>query len=68
MSKKPGIPSIPTTAARELFPILMSMKENIELLTGVRGGNISQLSASATNDEIVSKINEIIVRLNGRHV
>ena len=66
MSKKPGIPAIPTTASKELFPVLMSMKENIELLTGVRGGNITQLSTSASTAEIISKINEIIVRLNGR--
>ena len=67
MIKKPGIPSIPATVSGELFPVLISMKENIELLTGVRGGNIDQLSASATTAEIVAKINEIIVRLNGRY-
>ena len=67
MIKKPGIPSIPATVSRELFPVLISMKENIELLTGGRGGNIDQLSASATTAEIVAKINEIIVRLNGRY-
>ena len=66
MSKKPGIPSIPTTASRELFPILMSMKENIELLTGIRGGNISPLTATASTDDIVAKVNEVIERLNGR--
>lgn len=67
MIKKPGIPAIPATVSRELFPVLTSLKENIELLTGVRGGNIDKLSASATTAEIVDKINEIIVRLNGRY-
>jgi hypothetical protein len=67
VSKKPGIPAIPATSANELVPVLISMKENIELLTGVRGGNILSLNSTASTSEIVSKINEIIDRLNGRN-
>ena len=65
MSKKPGIPAIPQVSL-ELQTMLQSMKENIELITGVRGGNIASLSSTATLSETITKVNELITRLNGR--
>lgn len=65
MSKKPGIPAIPQVSL-ELQTMLQSMKENIELITGVRGGNIGSLSSTATLSETITKVNELITRLNGR--
>lgn len=61
--RKPGIPSIQSIPA-EIAVVLRPMKENIELLTGARGGAIVQLQVNATTVQIVSKINEIIARLN----
>lgn len=65
MSRKPGIPAIPPTSV-ELYPLLQSLKENIELITGIRGGNIATLDSAAALADVVVKVNEIITRLNGR--
>lgn len=65
MSRKPGIPAIPVMN-QELSGVLQALKENIELITGVRGGNIEPLNTTATLSETVTKVNEIITRLNGR--
>lgn len=62
--KKPAIPStggLPGAVANVLRPI----KENIELLTGVRGGELEQLPTTATLDDVIAKVNEIVARLNG---
>lgn len=63
--RKPAIPST-AVADRSAQMILNAMKENIEIMTGARPGvgPILTLPASATNAEIVTKINEIIARLN----
>ena len=41
----------------------MAIKETLEVLTGQRGGAIEPLPTSATTAQIISKINEIIARL-----
>jgi len=61
--KKPQIPAI-FTDDKGLYNGLKAMKESIEIITGVRGGKIESLSSSATNDQIIAKINEIVERLN----
>ena len=61
--KKPQIPSaamLPTELARIVGPL----KENIEIITGARGGELTQLATTATNAEIIQAINAIIVKLN----
>jgi len=65
MSNKPGIPSIPVVS-QELQTVLQALKENIELITGVRGGNIDTLATTASLSDTITKVNEIITRLNGR--
>ena len=49
-----------------MYRALELIKQNVEQITGVRGGPIEQLPATATPAEIIRKINEIIVRLNAR--
>jgi hypothetical protein len=44
--------------------ILTPVKENIELMTGVRGGTIEELPENSSLSSTISKINEIIGRLN----
>lgn len=61
--RKPAIPAV-VVPDRRLSTLLSPIKQNIEILTGVRGGAIEYLSATATVDEAVAKINEIIDRLN----
>ena len=63
--KKPAIPTISTTDIH-LSAVLTAMKENIETITGARGtiGTINQLTNTAELPAVISKINEIIARLN----
>lgn len=61
--KKPSIPSI-NVKDGELQRVLLSLKENAEIINGTRIGKITMLSSGATNIEVIDKINEIIDRLN----
>lgn len=65
MIKKPAIPHY-SSADKTLTQTLTAMKENIEIITGVRPGTrqIEQLPSTATNTEIVAKINEIVAAIN----
>lgn len=65
MAKKPGIPSV-NFADRTLNQAISAMKENIEIITGARlgVGELHTLEPTATNAQIIAKINEIIARLN----
>ena len=65
MAKKPGIPSN-NFADRSLTLAIQALKENVELITGARPGidAIAKLDTAATNAQIISKINEIIARIN----
>lgn len=59
---KRAIPQVPVAdQARMRFD--QSVKENLEIITGQRVGAIAELDSSATMSEIVSKINEIVRRL-----
>tara|TARA_R110000822_G_scaffold35007_18_gene98923 strand:- start:1395 stop:1595 length:201 start_codon:yes stop_codon:yes gene_type:complete len=62
--RKPAIPSVLSVQDRSIAAVLGPIKENIEILTGVREGLISTLVSDATTAQIISKINEIINRLN----
>ena len=62
--KKPAIPGTQTVTDPVVASILRPMKENLEILTGVRGGIIEQLPVNASNSQLIDKINEIIQRLN----
>ena len=63
--KKPAIPSTQGVSDRVILSLLAPIKENIETMTGIRGGVIAKLPATTTDlSVIVGKINEIIVRLN----
>ena len=65
MARKPGIPSV-LLQDQGLNSVVNALKENIEIITGSRigVGEIRSLGANATNAQIISKINEIIARLN----
>jgi hypothetical protein len=61
--RKPAIPAV-VVPDRRLSTLLGPMKQNIEILTGIRGGKLEYLPDTATADEAIVKINEIIDRLN----
>lgn len=65
-SKKPAIPAIQssTVVDRRLATVIEPIKQNIEMITGVRGGRIEQLGNTATLDDVITKLDEVIARLN----
>jgi len=61
--RKPAIPAA-SVQDSQTAAILRPMKENIEILTGVRSGKIKNLAVDADLAAVISKVNEIIDRLN----
>lgn len=63
--KKPAIPAMQGAGLdRRVIDLINPIKQNIELLTGVRGGRIEQLDNTASLDDVIDKLNEVIARLN----
>lgn len=61
---KRSIPNIPRSAmGTDRAPFDVAVKEVLEVLIGARGGRIQPLPASATLDDVIAKVNEIIARL-----
>lgn len=63
MAKKPGIPAVNFSDAT-VSQAISALKENVEIMTGARGGELSSLDSTATTAQIIDKINQIITRLN----
>ncbi len=61
--RKPAIPVIPGKD-KEIEAVLRPIKETLEMLTGVRGGRIERLSKDATISDVITKLNEVIDRIN----
>jgi hypothetical protein len=61
--RKPAIPTV-ASMPNDLSRILSPLKENIDMITGVKTGAIAQLQQTATLTDVINKINEIVVRLN----
>lgn len=53
---------VPQPTANQI-EINRAVKENLESLAGLRGEKLRPLPATATTDEIIAKINEIIERV-----
>lgn len=62
--KKPSIPTVQGVQDAAVIRLLGPIKENIELITGVREGIVQPLSPTADLATVISKINEIIGKLN----
>ena len=62
MSKR-AIPTVPRGTDQQLAFMLNALKENAEIVYGQRVAPLEQLSSTATTAEIITKINEIIARL-----
>lgn len=62
--RKPPLPQVPRSAiGTDRRPFDEAIKETLEVLTGVRAGRIAALRESASLDDVIAKINEIIARL-----
>jgi hypothetical protein len=60
--KKPAIPQVPRgQQPREGFD--QAVKENLEIITGRRGGSIQPLPADADLAAVAAKLNELLARL-----
>lgn len=62
--RKPAIPSVQGVTDKQVSALLRPIKENLEILTGQRGGSLTKLDDSATLSQVISKLNEVIDRLN----
>ena len=61
--KRAAIPT-PPPGYPDLRDMLTAVKENIELLTGVRGAKLTPLQTNATLVDIIIKVNQIVDRLS----
>lgn len=57
-------PAIPAITPYNTYYVLTAVKETVEVMTGARGGELTQLETTATLEETIQKINEIIIRMN----
>lgn len=60
--KKLSIPKVPTDGEQRR-PFDEAMKANLEIVIGHRGAKVAPLKATATQAEIIAKINELILVL-----
>lgn len=61
--RKPSIPAV-NVQDKQIASLLRPIKENLEILTGLRGSSLTKLDSSATLSEVIDKLNEVIDRLN----
>lgn len=62
---KPGIPST-NSLPIELSRVIEPIKQNVEIITGARPGlkDLSSLSSTATLADVITKVNQILSRIN----
>lgn len=63
--KRRSVPALGSGGANSQA-VLDALRENVQLLTGERGGQIEALRTDATLAEVIAKTNEIIDRLMNR--
>ncbi len=62
--RKKAIPSPALVADPHASRALYAIKENIDVITGASGSEIATLGTAATLADVISKVNEIIRRIN----
>ena len=61
--RKPAIPAV-AVQDHQVASLLRPIKENLEILTGQRGGPLTKLATDATLSDVINKLNTVIDRLN----
>ena len=56
--KKPAIPKEPTDPIRARFD--SALKENIEIIKGLRGNKVAVLDTNASLSDVITKVNNLI--------
>lgn len=64
--KKPAIPAVMGVSDPVARNLLAAIKENVEVITGIRSQPIETLPTNASLSDCISKINEIIERINAQ--
>ena len=62
--KRPGIPAVPTNLDSSTHAMFSTLKENMELITGVRNGKLPPVPTNATLPELIAAFNTLVDRLN----
>lgn len=57
--------AIVTIPLGDYYDVCVSIKQNLDLLTGRIGGEIAPLPATATLANVITTLNAVIARLNG---
>lgn len=57
--------AIPTPALSNQTRFNEVVKENLEVLSGLRGGKIKELPSTASAADVIAKVNEILKRMQG---
>lgn len=61
------VPPLPrSSVGTDRRPFDEAVKENLEVIAGQRGTKLVALKPAATLDDVVAKLNEVIVLLQGR--
>ena len=63
--KKPAIPGT-SSLSQDLARVIEPIKQNVEIITGARPGvsEIQPLASTASLSDVISKVNELISRIN----
>lgn len=66
IQKMPIPPTVTTIADSAVAQVLSALKQNVEIMNGVRAGVpvLTQLPATATLAQVIATVNTIIQRLN----
>jgi len=61
VATKRAIPPVPkSSAGTDRQPFDVALKENVETLMGLRGEKIAPLKSSASLDDVINKVNELV--------
>lgn len=62
--KRSAIPTPPPNLDPVTRELLTALKENMELLTGVRGSKLTSVSSTASLADVITALNRVIDRLS----
>ncbi|MGZ5183613.1 MAG: hypothetical protein ACXWCO_00775 [Caldimonas sp.] len=61
---KPAIPLPDFRGERRTYRVLAALKENVEAITGAKGGAVQTLDSTATLAEVIATLNALIAQVS----